>query len=138
MTGVQTCALPISFVVYRLMIKYNPDMEFYRLIQTGGKEDSLPFKDVYETMEKLLPIIQKMVDEGEIKIDEKIRNASIEKIMDEALAHFRIYHTKNVMYRQGDRIYHNDPSLILYYQNRLQNYGLEKQMEGKICKTMIV
>ena len=42
-----------------------------------------------------------------------------------ALAHFGSYHSRPCAVRRGDRLVPADRSLLLYYQNRLEGYGLE-------------
>jgi hypothetical protein len=43
----------------------------------------------------------------------------------DALAHFAIYHKRPAAKRKGDRLLPTDRTLLLYYQNRLEGYGLD-------------
>ena len=119
----------VAFVVFHLLKRHHPEMDLYRLLRTV-KEDDLPLREVYESMEKVLARIKKMVANGDICLDEHIKNLSVDAICDEALKHFRIYHSKVALLRQGDHLYPQDPDLLFYYSNRLKNYELEKGMEG--------
>ena len=42
----------------------------------------------------------------------------------EALAHLKSYHRTPALIRKGDRLFHTDRNLLLYYQNRLDGFGL--------------
>lgn len=119
----------VAFVVFQLLKKHYPNLDIYRLLRTV-KEEDLPLREVYESMEKLLVRLKKMVANGDICIDGHIKNLTVDAICDEALKHFRSYHSHLVLSRQGDRIYPHEPELLLYYSNRLKNYDLEKGMEA--------
>jgi glycerol-3-phosphate O-acyltransferase len=124
--NVAMCTHIVAFVVHQLLSKNNPEMDLYRLLRTGGKEENLPLRDICEAVERVLGQLQKLAAQGEIRLDAKLQGKGVEAIVDCALAHFAAYHTKPVMFRRGDRIYPNDHNLLYYYHNRLQNYGLEK------------
>jgi len=119
-----------AFVVHELLKKHNPEMDLYRLLRTGGKEETLAIHEVYEASERVLSKLKKLESSGQIRIDPHIRDASVDQIFDEALRHFRAYHTKEILVRQGDRLDPNDCNLLYYYHNRLLNYELEKEIEG--------
>lgn len=116
----------LAFVVHRLLLKYNPEMDIYRLLRTGGKTDNFPIQEVAEALERTVTQVRKLVLQGEIKLDERLQSATNDYILEEGLQHFNIYHLKPVILRKGDRIYPHDTNLIYYYHNRLQGYGLEK------------
>lgn len=116
----------VAFTVYVMMVKHNPEMDIYRLLRTGGKEDNFPVRDVGATLERLLVQVKQLAAEGKIHVDEYLQGSDVNQILEDALGHFSVYHSKVVMFRRGDRIYPHDNNLIYYYHNRLQNYGLEK------------
>ena len=115
----------VAFVVQRLLMKHNPEMDIYRLLRTGGKDDNLPLREVLESLDKILNQLVKLAGKQEILIAEEMKNANAERVLDKAIEYFQAYHTKPVMFRKGDRLYPNDHNLIFYYHNRLENYGLE-------------
>ena len=116
----------LGFVVYNLLAQRNPDMDLYRLLRTGGKDENLPAQEVYETTERLLATLRQKADQGEIKLDEKIVQEGVEWTIKDALKHFRIYHTRVVLSRHDQVFVPGDINLLYYYGNRLNNYGLEK------------
>jgi len=42
----------------------------------------------------------------------------------DALAHLKSYHRRPALIRRGDRLFHEDRNLLLYYHNRLTGFGL--------------
>ncbi|MEM7679193.1 MAG: hypothetical protein AAF449_24715, partial [Myxococcota bacterium] len=51
-------------------------------------------------------------------------NKSAEDVVADALALYSTYHTRPAARRRGDRVVATDRTLLLYYQNRLEGYGL--------------
>jgi hypothetical protein len=47
--------------------------------------------------------------------------------LSEALAHLKSFHRRPAMARRGDRLFHFDRNLILYYQNRLAGFGFHEE-----------
>ena len=57
---------------------------------------------------------------GKLKLDETLKSKDTVAVVSEALAHLGSYHRKPALRRQGDRLFHDDRNLLLYYQNRLE------------------
>ena len=51
-------------------------------------------------------------------------------ILSDALAHLGTYHESPALERQGDRLFHLNRPLLLYYQNRVSSLGLFNQKGG--------
>lgn len=123
--NVAMCTHVVAFVVHQMLVKHNQEMDIYRLLRTGGKEENLPLRNICETVAKVLQELQKLAEKQQIRLDPQLAGKQPEAVVDEAMALFAAYHTKPILFRRGDRIYPNDHSLLYYYHNRLQNYGLE-------------
>ncbi len=116
----------VSYVAFNWLLKNNPDMELYRLLRTGGKKDSIAISELYREIERTLNQLKEMELNDEIRLTATLRNKDIVMIVNEALAHLNSFHTTPAIIRKGDRFFHVDRNLLLYYRNRLASYGLEK------------
>jgi hypothetical protein len=47
-----------------------------------------------------------------------------EQVVDDALRAFGTYHAHPAAVRRGERVFHEDRNLLLYYANRLKGYDL--------------
>ncbi len=108
--------------IFNLLRRANASSDFFRLLHTGGEVASFTMAEVHTETARLL---------GEIKnaavsprLSKMLQGGDIQTIVDDALTHFSIYHTKNAAVRRGDRVFHEDRNLLLFYANRLEGYGL--------------
>ena len=102
----------------------------YRLLRTGGLHESIAFSEAQRVVDHLLARVRKLAEEGRLRLGERARSASAQELLTLALRAFGTYHTKPALERIGDRLYHRDRSLLLYYRNRLTQYGLEEEVTG--------
>ena len=58
------------------------------------------------------------------RLGPELQRGDIQEIVSEALRSFGIYHARPAATRKGDRVFHEDRNLLLYYSNRLKGYGL--------------
>ena len=99
-----------------------------RLLRLGGAADNFELRDVYRALDELMTTLRDIESRGGIRLSPDIRHAPADDVMADALRHFSIYHQKHAIYRKGDRLFIGDRSLLFYYQNRLEGYGLEERL----------
>ena len=112
-----------AFAIFGLLQKRNPRMSVLRLIRTGGEEDDLEIGIVYTEVQRLIEELKKLQAQKKIRLSTAL-SESAEDVVNDALARFSTYHTRRAFERRGDRIVPADRNLLLYYQNRLEGYGL--------------
>ena len=115
-----------AFAVFSLLRRRNPRMSVLRLLRTGGADDRLELATVYREADQLLEGIKALEQRGQIRRSPSLPT-SAEEVLQDALARFSTYHTRQALVRRGDRIVPVDRNLLLYYQNRLEGYGLRPQ-----------
>jgi hypothetical protein len=64
--------------------------------------------------------------ENRLRLDETTKNKDTVAVVSEALAHLNCYHRRPALTRRGDRLFHVDRNLLLYYQNRLAGHDFER------------
>jgi len=114
----------VSHAVFNILKEQNPDMDLYRLLRVGGVEESLVMQEVYQRVESTLKQVRKLGQSGGIKLDDTLQNKDTVAVVSEALAHLGSYHRHPTLERRGDRLFHDDRNLLLYYQNRLDGFQL--------------
>jgi glycerol-3-phosphate O-acyltransferase len=114
----------VSRAVFDLLKEKNPQVDLYRLLRTGGSEQSLSMKDAYERVDDCLEEARKLEQRGMLRLDDCLKNKDTVAVVSEALNHLGSYHRHPALVRKGDRLFHDDRNLLLYYQNRLLNYDL--------------
>ena len=121
----------ISHAVFRWLRNLNPEMDLYRILRTGGKEESLKLTKVYERVERVRETLRKLEQEGRVKLDDTVKKKDPVAVVSEALAHLKSYHRTPALIRKGDRLFHMDRNLLFYYQNRLDGFGLPMMEKPK-------
>lgn len=111
--------------IFGVLRKRNPKMTLLRLLRTGGSEEDLELSAVYRETDRLLSDLRALAKEGRIRLDTLLENAAPEDVVSDGLSKFAIFHTRAAAMRRGDRIVPSDRNLLLYYQNRLEGYGLD-------------
>jgi len=101
----------------------HPGLDMFRLIRTRGEHDEIPLARVTEQAEATLSRLRELASTGRVRLGPSCVGHADEVVAD-GLAHFAIYHKQPAAERRGDRIRTSDPSLVLYYQNRLEGYRL--------------
>ena len=115
----------LAFAVFRLLRDRNPGLDLYRLLRTGGDEESIVLTDLYAAVEKLLERVRALAERGGIRLDPRLEGVPVSEVVADALRHFGTYHTHAVVERRGDRVFAGDMNLLYFYHNRLDAYGLE-------------
>ncbi len=110
--------------IFGALRQRNPRMSTLRIIRTGGVEDDLPLAEVYRCTEQLLITLRRLESQGKIRLGPSARGP-VEDVVGDGLMHFGIYHTRAAARRRGDRVVPSDRTLLLFYQNRLEGYGLD-------------
>jgi len=114
----------LSRSVFGWLRTRNRDQDLYRLLRTGGTEESVPLKDVYRRVERDREVLRAREGKGDLRLDETVKDKDAVAVVSEALAHLQSYHRTPALVRRGDRLFHKDRNLLYYYQNRLEGFDL--------------
>jgi hypothetical protein len=120
-------ALPtslVAFVFLERLRRERREPSLFRFMRSLGPERSIAVSDLMSDLSRASNELSVLERKGLIRLDAALRGADEERILEEALATFATYHVVPVLRRRGQRIFVGDPGLLLYYQNRLDGYGL--------------
>ncbi len=122
--NVVECTHVTAYAIFSLLRERNPRMNVLRVIRTGGEDEDLALADVYRRAQALSDKLFTMSEERRIRVGPSVKRNAEDTVSD-GLKHFSIYHTRPAAKRRGDRVVPSDRTLLLYYQNRLEGYGLD-------------
>ena len=114
----------LAYAVLDWLWEKCPGMDFYRVLRTGGPEESLPLTEAYDRVDRTLGTLRDLEKACRLRLDESLKGRDTGAIVGDALAHLKSYHRRPALTRRGDRLFHVDRNLLLYYHNRLTGYGL--------------
>jgi len=114
----------VCHVVWHWLREVNPRLDLYRLLRTGGTQPSLPLTEAYRRLQEAVKTLRSLEKSDVLRLDGSLHENDSIAILAEVLAHLKSYHKHPVLERRGDRLFHFDRQLILYYQNRLSSVEL--------------
>jgi glycerol-3-phosphate O-acyltransferase len=116
----------VGYALSELLAQANPHMDRYRLLRTGGALDSFPMADVHAEVQRVLEAVHALPQPP--VLDPVLQTGDVPEIVNDALKHFAIYHSHDAVERRGDRMFHHDRELLLFYGNRLRGYDLGRAL----------
>lgn len=115
----------VGHALLSLLKHKNPGMDLYRLLRTGGHAPAVPVDELASETGRVLGAIRDLPN-GPRLSEELSRDPR--SIVDDALRAYACYHVRPAAVRRGDRIFHEDRNLLLYYGNRLRGYDLGRAL----------
>lgn len=112
--------------MFGLLRRANPRLDLLRVLRAGVSEESFELKALHQETELILVELRNRAAQGRVRLAPGLMSDAPDEVVQDALRHFAIYHTRPAILRKGDRVLPNDRNLLLYYQNRLEGYGLER------------
>lgn len=109
--------------VFDVLRERHPTLGIFRLIRTRGENDDIPLSRVIDVADTTLSELRRLAADNQVRLGPSCVGHADEVVAD-GLAHFAIYHRQPAAQRRGDRVRVLDPTLLLYYQNRLEGYPL--------------
>lgn len=113
-----------AFVLFNLYRNLHPQMEFYRFLKMENLE--LSESDIISKFEDTKRMLEEKVSEGEVKMDENLKDLSPESILQNALNQFSSFYSRRTLFLKNGKVYCTNLKLLYYYRNRLAHYGMDK------------
>lgn len=117
----------VGYALLDMLQRDNPEMDLYRLLRTGGRSPSVTRADLARETERVIDALRRS-PRGPRLADELSRDPEL--VVDDALRAYGSYHAHPAAVRRGERVFHEDRNLLLYYGNRLRGYDLSRSRLG--------
>jgi glycerol-3-phosphate O-acyltransferase len=108
----------VAHVLSRDLVQSTPGMDLFARLRLRGEvgvDSETLRRELGETRDRLLVLEGK----GRVRTSEVVKEDTPDELLERALSFWNGYHDSTAARREGDRIIIGDPSLLLYYQNRL-------------------
>jgi glycerol-3-phosphate O-acyltransferase len=112
----------VAHCLFSLLRRDNPGVDLYRLLRTGGATASYAMPELHSEVARVREALRRS-DHGP-RLGSVVERGDVQEIVADALKHFATYHTRPAARRRGDRVFHEDRNLLLFYGNRLRGYDL--------------
>ncbi|MGB9337701.1 MAG: 1-acyl-sn-glycerol-3-phosphate acyltransferase [Polyangiales bacterium] len=108
----------VAHVLFRDLVQSTPGMDLFARLRLRGEvglDVETLCRELGEARDRLLALER----DGRVRTSEVVKEDSPQELLERALSFWNGYHDSTAARREGDRIIIGDPSLLLYYQNRL-------------------
>ena len=108
----------VAHVLFRDLVQSTPEMDLFARLRLRGEvglDVETLCRELGEARDRLLALER----DGRVRTSEVVKEDSPQELLERALSFWNGYHDSTAARREGDRIIIGDPSLLLYYQNRL-------------------
>lgn len=119
----------LSFVAFEALMKKYDHLDFYQVLHLSSDEAILDYKQFEQLVTGLRNILLKKAADGELLLHDKITEG-VGECIKSGLEDIGIYHPqKPIVKTRDNKIVSQDITLLYYYRNRLNEYGLKKEMQ---------
>lgn len=112
----------VGHVLFRHLVQATPGMDLFarlRLRSEISVDRNVIHKDLGEARDRLVALESK----GDVRVSDIVREDAPDQLLERGLNFWNGYHDSTAASLQGDRVLLCDPSLLLYYQNRLVSFA---------------
>ncbi len=127
-----TVALPehvVAFAAFKLFQKKHHNSDLYSVLRMAEEFRELDRDEMREGVKGLIKQLGKLEHKGEIRVDPIVLAEDLDELIDYGVKKLGVYHPKRPLIKlRNGNIKCQDMKLLLFYQNRLEGYGLEKHV----------
>jgi glycerol-3-phosphate O-acyltransferase len=112
----------VAHVLFRELVRATPGMDLFARLRLRG-EISLEQEDVRNTLAVVQERLAALERKGRVRLSEVVAKDDPAQLLERALTFWNGYHDSVAASLEGTRVVLGDPSLLLYYQNRLVSFA---------------
>ena len=114
----------VAHVLFRELVRATPGMDLFARLRLRG-EISLEHGEVLQILEETRARLLELEGRGRVHVSDVVREDAPGELLERALGFWNGYHDSDAASLEGNRVVLGDPSLLLYYQNRLVPFAQE-------------
>jgi glycerol-3-phosphate O-acyltransferase len=120
-------ALPssvLAFALFTCLCRRYPRLDLFRLLRVVGANALVPLVELEPEVDRVLAALQPLAARGEIRLAPELAASGRVAVLGEGVSTLCAYHRPAALRRRADALEVTQPTLLLYYRNRLEGYGL--------------
>lgn len=116
----------VAFTAFQMIKRENKKMDLFNLLRLPEEDIVIVYEDFKYECQKVMDKLLELESEGKVQAAPHLKD-DLDIIINHGLANVGMYHAKRPLVKNGGgNIETQDLSLLYYYHNRLEGYGLEK------------
>ncbi len=118
----------VAFTAFKILESKYPKLNIYGLLRLPAGDFIFPKGEFFRAIEQLQQVLIKWEQQGKLKCSEQI-HWETERLLQHGVSELGIYHlTKPLVFNKKGDLSSSNFSLLYFYHNRLEHYGLEKMI----------
>jgi glycerol-3-phosphate O-acyltransferase len=121
----------VAHVLFRELVQSTPGMDLFARLRLRGEigiDREVLCRELGEARDRL----QALEAKGRVRTSDVVKEDTPSELLERALNFWNGYHDSTAAALEGDRVVLGDPSLLLYYQNRLVPFAEEIASQGQL------
>ena len=115
---VLTSTQVVAHVLFRELVQATPGMDLFARLRLRGEID-LHCEMLRQELGEARDRLGELEAKGRVRTSDVVKETAPRDLLERALTFWNGYHVSTAATLEGDRVVLRDPSLLLYYQNRL-------------------
>lgn len=125
----------VAFAAFNILKEKNPNLDLYGILRLPTDDYTFLMEELVNVIDQLKIALFEMEKKGRIKLSSQIFFKTEELIQD-GIRNLGAYHPeKPLRVNKNKELISDDFKLLYFYHNRLDNYGLDKIIDGKKMMT---
>lgn len=112
----------VAHVVFRRLVRETPGVDLFGRLRHRG-EVGIRREELHAELGSVLERLREMEQRGEVHLSERVRTWTPAALVDRVIQAFVGYHRRAVLTERDGVVVLEDPTLCLYYQNRMNAYA---------------
>lgn len=127
----------VAFTAFNILRQQNENLDLYALLRLPPDDYVFPIESFEEAIKDMQHVLKDMAEKGRFKLSEAI-HLSPKDLVEDGLKNLGVYHVRKPLTfnKEGD-IESDDFSVLFYYHNRLENFGLTKRIHWDKYKVIL-
>ena len=124
----------IAFTAFNMLLENNENLDLYALLRLPPDDYVFPIEQFTAAIEAVQNALFELADKDRLKLSEAVL-LSPKELVEDGMKNLGIYHIRKPLTfnRNGD-IESDDFSVLYFYHNRLENFGLTKRVRWEHFK----
>ncbi|MBC8047039.1 MAG: 1-acyl-sn-glycerol-3-phosphate acyltransferase [Fimbriimonadaceae bacterium] len=125
--NVAMCEHVVAFTAFKLFQKKNPELDIYGVLRIPEEFREIDKEEFKHAATQVRDKLLKLRSNGKIRIDELLEAENIDDVIEYGVKKLGVYHAKRpLVFTKQKNIKCQNMKVLLFYHNRIENYGLEK------------
>ena len=118
----------VAFTAFNMLRTHNAAFDLYAMLRLPTDDFVFPIEDFTAAIEAVQAGLFELAEKGRLKLHAAIHLSAAE-LVEDGMKNLGVYHVhKPLLFNKKGDIESDDFSTLLYYHNRLENFGLTKRV----------